>query len=89
MKFCVRKKNPRIEVKFSHLKGPVSNMVIIWKQLTKEADRSKVMEIIDSFKITSRHLDVSVHRHEKLTLGLKIRHLLKKKFSYSFKAKIF
>jgi hypothetical protein len=39
-------------------------MVIILKQLTKEADRSKVMEIIESFKITSKHLDVSVHRHE-------------------------
>jgi hypothetical protein len=25
------KKNPRLEVKISHLKNPVSNMVIIWK----------------------------------------------------------
>ena len=64
MKFCVTKKNPRVEVKSSHLKNPVSNMVIIWKQFTEEADRSKVMEIINSFKITSKHLDVSVHRDE-------------------------
>ena len=49
-------KNPRIEVKFSHLKSPVSEMVIIRKQLTKEADRSKVMEIVNSFKITSKIL---------------------------------
>ena len=58
------KENPRIEVKFSHLKNPVSNMVIIWKQLTKEEDRSKVIEIINSFKITSKYLDISIHRHE-------------------------
>lgn len=64
MKFCVRNKNPRVEVKFSHLKSPVSKMVNIRKQLTKEADRNKVMEIINSFKITSKYLDVSIHRHE-------------------------
>ncbi len=58
------KENPRIEVKFSHLKSPVSEKVIIRKQLTKEADRNKVREIINSFKITSKYLDVSIHRHE-------------------------
>jgi hypothetical protein len=58
------KENPRIEVKFSHLKNPVSNMVIIRRQLTKEADRYKVIEIINSFKITSKYLDISIHRHE-------------------------
>jgi hypothetical protein len=60
----VRNKNPRVEVKFSHLKSPVSEKVIIRKQLTKEADRNKVIEIINSFKITSKYLDVSIHRHE-------------------------
>ncbi len=58
------KENLRTEVKFSQLKSPVSNMVIIWKQLTKGADRNKVIEIINSFKITSKYLDVSIHRHE-------------------------
>ncbi len=63
MKFCVKEKNPRVEVKFSHLKSPVSEKVIIRKQLTKEAGRNKVIEIINSFKITSKYLDVSIHRH--------------------------
>ncbi len=58
------KENPRVEVKFSHLKSPVSKKVIIRKQLTKKADRSKVIEIVNSFKITSKYLDVSIHRHE-------------------------